>query len=145
MLAVPGGLSACANHPNSSLRLAGVLMSLPQLIFGIGFLVLLFRILRVAGQSGGVSKPETSSRLRFTGWYLVIGTVFVAVIETAAAAYVLHTQTSFVPWINDTHLPSLSTLVLGLGLITIGRIVSLGQSGPAASTRQTVLKGTTTE
>jgi Protein of unknown function (DUF2975) len=125
-VAVNGAVTVCANHPGSVLRVAGMLMSLPTLVLFLSFLVLIRRLLKAASRPGALYSPDTARRLRFLGWYLTAGAVVAGIIESAARGAALADQTSL-SWFDpgEFHLP-VSTLLVGLGLISVARVMRIG-------------------
>lgn len=119
-------ITVCADHPGAALRMAGMLMSLPTLLLFLGFLLLIRRLLTAASRPGALYSPDTARRLRFLGWYLTAGAVAAGIIETAASGVALADQTSL-SWFppGEFHL-SVSTLLVGLGLITVARVMRIG-------------------
>jgi Protein of unknown function (DUF2975) len=121
-------VTVCADHPGGALRVAGMLMSLPTLVLFLGFLVLIRRLLTAASRPGALYSLDTARRLRFLGWYLTAGAAAAGIIETIAKYVAIADQTSL--YITDLipsgfHL-SVSTLLVGLGLISVARVMRIG-------------------
>ncbi len=122
-------VSICASHPGALLRLAGVLTSLPSLALLLGALIIVRRLLRAAERPDGLYTLDTARRVRFLGWFLTVGALTAAILESVARTVVLTSQIHYpgVNWLETDQwgLP-VATLLAGLVMITLARIMSVG-------------------
>ncbi len=140
---VPGGFSPesgaqvgsvpryCAGNPDAHLRLLDVLGTLPSTLLVISGLFLLHRLLRGAARDG-VHTVRTASRFRRLGWWVLLGSLVVEVIEANARAALLAELAKTVDftagaWTAMWSTPYLAVLT-GLGLLTFARITLAGAS-----------------
>ncbi|WP_406353528.1 hypothetical protein [Streptomyces sp. NBC_00658] len=139
----PGGFAAesgaqvdsipryCAESPDAYLRLVNELGELPSTLLLISSLFLLHRLLQGAAREG-VYTAETASRLRLLGWWLLVGSLVVEIVEANARAAVLaalakSADFSAGTWLDLWTFPYLAVLT-GLGLLTFARITHAGAS-----------------
>jgi hypothetical protein len=122
-------IDICANHPTSALRLAGLMAAWPYTILWGTFLFRLRRVLKVASQPGWLYSAETASRLRSIGWLMTGGGIGASVITSVAQIFIFTRLVHypglgwFEPWQIDF---SVWTLIIGLALITVARIMRRG-------------------
>jgi hypothetical protein len=117
-----GGIEACADHPDPLLRLAGVLSALPLIILFLGAVVLAYKLARLAGGVNGLHSNQSADTMRFLGWYLIVGSAVVAVVESAANAVIVQKLARNVGWApSELHFPVIP-LVAGLLLIAFSRM-----------------------
>ena len=124
------GLAICSNNPTPALRLAGLLAVWPYTILWGIFLFRLRRLLKIASQPGGLYSAATAARLRSLGWLLTGGGIAASIIETTAGMFIfarlLH-YPGLVAWRDPYQIDfSFWTLIIGLTLITVGRVMRMG-------------------
>lgn len=124
--------SICADHPTATLRAAGLLATWPYLILWLVFLWRLRALLKSAARPGGLYSPATASRLRSLGWLLASGGLAASIIESAANILIFTRVTHFPgagawAWWQPAQINfSFTTLIAGLTLITVARVMVLG-------------------
>lgn len=124
-----GSVSICANSPGSALRLAGVLAVWPYTLLWLAFLFRLRGLLRAASLPGGLYSGVTATRLRALGWLLTAGGVVASIIESAAKITIFTRLVHYpgLGWFEPGQVNfSFVTLILGLTLLTIARVMRLG-------------------
>ncbi|MET7508295.1 DUF2975 domain-containing protein [Streptomyces albidoflavus] len=103
----------------------GVMRTAPVTVLLVGGLFLLDRLLRLAARDG-VHTPETATRLRVLGWWLLLGSLVVETVRAVAGGALLATLTEgdlvSLAWTQLWSAPYLAVLT-GLGLLTFARIV----------------------
>jgi hypothetical protein len=124
-----GSATICANHPGSSLRLAGLLAVWPYTVLWGAFLFRLNGLLKAASEPRGLYSPLTAARLRGLGWLMVGGGLAAGIIESAAKI-VIFTRLVHYPglgWFEPFQLNfSFLTLIIGLALLTLARVMRIG-------------------
>jgi len=124
-----GSVAICTNHPTSHLRLAGLLLAWPYTILWLIFLFRLNGLLQAASLPGGLYSPATASRLRKLGWLLTLGGLAASIIQSSARI-VIFTRLVRYPglgWFEPGQISfSFTTFMIGLTLITVARVMSLG-------------------
>jgi hypothetical protein len=123
-----GPVEVCADHPSALLRLAGVLALLPSAVLALGALLIARRWLKFAREPNRFYTKDTARRLKVLGWYLIIGSVVVGIIESAANTVVITTLARNVGWAPaELRLSAVTvTLVIGLILIGLSRVIADG-------------------
>jgi hypothetical protein len=119
-----GPIQVCADHPSSLLRLAGVLASLPSALLALGALVIARKWFKSAREPNRFYTKQTARGLKTLGWYLAVGSVVVAVIESAAGTVVVTTLAHHVGWAPAELHFSVITLVIGLILIGFAHVIA---------------------
>ncbi|MFF4269243.1 DUF2975 domain-containing protein [Streptomyces sp. NPDC001536] len=119
----------CAENADTALRLLNQLGELPTTLLLISSLFLLHRLLTGAAKDG-IYTTQTASRLRVLGWWLLAGSLLVAIAETTARTALLADLAKEVEFTADSWLslwsfPYLATLT-ALGLLTFARITKAG-------------------
>ena len=124
-----GSATICANRPTSVLRLAGLLVAWPYTILWLIFLLRLKGVLKAASRPGGLYSPVTASRIRVLGWLLTLGGLAASIIQSSAKVAIF-TSLIHYRWRGQFVLGQISfsftTLIIGLTLITVARVMSLG-------------------
>ncbi len=87
-------------------------------------------LLKAASLPGGLYSPVTASRLRMLGWLLTLGGLAASIIQSSARI-VIFTSLFHYRWRGQFVLGQISfsftTLMIGLTLITVSRVImSLG-------------------
>lgn len=124
-----GNVNICTNHPASVLRLAGLLAAWPYTLLWLAFLLRLQGLLKAASPPGGLYSPITAARLRALGWLLTGGGIAASVMESAANITIFTSLVHYpgLGWFEPGQINfSFITLILGLTLITIARVMRLG-------------------
>jgi hypothetical protein len=124
-----GSVIICANSPASALRLAGLLASWPYTLLWLAFLLRLRGLLKAASLPGGLYSPVTAARLRALGWLLTGGGIAASIIESAANITIFTSLVHYpgLGWFEPGQVNfSFVTLILGLTLLTIARVMRLG-------------------
>ncbi|WP_225877337.1 hypothetical protein [Streptomyces resistomycificus] len=121
----------CAESPSAHLRLLNELGELPSTLLLISGLALLHQLLQGAAKDG-VYTARTASRLRLLGWWLLAGSLAVAIIEGNARAALLAALAkgedfTAGAWL-DLWAPPYLAVLTGLGLLTFARITRAGTS-----------------
>jgi hypothetical protein len=125
--AMAGNVIFCANSPDVSLRLAGLLAAWPTALLWLVFLLRLHGLMRAASRPGGLYAPVTATRLRTLGWTMTAGAIAVAVLQSAANKIIAGRLVpgSGYGWFDHVTLPYAAFFV-GLALLTIARVMRLG-------------------
>jgi hypothetical protein len=124
-----GSVTICTNHPTSALRLAGFLVAWPYTVLWLIFLFRLNGLLKAASLPGGLYSPVTASRLRGLGWLLTLGGVAASIIQSAARIMIFTSLIRYpgLGWFEPGQIDfSFTTFIVGLTLITVARVMSLG-------------------
>lgn len=124
-----GTVNLCVNHPGTWLRLAGLLATWPAGILWLGFLVEIRGLLKIASRPGGLYSLATAARVRRLGWFLTIGALAAGVIQTVANVTIFLSQIHYpgLTWFQPDKLHlSVTTVVAGLTLITVARVMRVG-------------------
>lgn len=123
-----GTVNLCVNHPGTWLRVSGLLATWPPGILWLGFLLQASGLLRIAARPGGLYSLATAARVRRLGWFLTAGALAAGVIQTVANMTIFLSQIHY-PGLNwepgKLHL-SVATLLAGLALITVARVMRIG-------------------
>jgi hypothetical protein len=123
-------VAICADHPAAVLRAAGLLAVWPYFVLWLVFLWRLRGLLKAAALPGGLYSPATASRLRVLGWLLTLGGLAASIIESAAKIMIFTRVVNYPPgptWFEPAQINfSFSTLITGLILITLARVMTLG-------------------
>jgi hypothetical protein len=117
----------CANSPDLSLRLTGLLTAWPTAILWLVFLLRLHGLMKAASRPGGLYLPVTATRLHALGWIMTAGAVAVAGLQSAANKIIAGRLVpgSGYGWFDHVTLPYAAFFV-GLALLTIARVMRLG-------------------
>jgi hypothetical protein len=122
-------IDICANHPTAALRFAGLAAAWPYTILWGIFLFRLARILSFASEPGALYSVETAVQLRGIGWLMTGGGIAASIVASIAKIFIFTRLVHFpglgwfAPWQVDF---SVWTLIIGLALISIARIMRLG-------------------
>jgi hypothetical protein len=123
-------VAICADHPTAALRAAGQLAVWPYFVLWLNFLWRLRGLLKAAALPGGLYSPATASRLRMLGWLLTLGGLAASIIESAAKIMIFTRVVDYPPgptWFEPSQINfSFTTLITGLTLITVARVMILG-------------------
>lgn len=121
------GLSLCAHHSTIWQQTLNVLTHLPAGVYTLSLLILLWRLVDGAQRLGPFARVNPR-RLRSLGWWLLIGDLITNNAQTLAHTALLRSMTTPAmapPWTDD--MPSLSwtMLIVGLGMLTVARILAM--------------------
>ena len=127
-------IEICLAHPNGFQKVAATLEPVGATVFGLVSLVLIRRTIVRARRDGHFS-PATAARTRQLGWFVVLMTTAYPLAAAAGRGVVVSAAVREVSWTSQLAHPhiSIALLVVGLGVITFGRIL-----GRAASLQQEV-------
>jgi hypothetical protein len=119
----------CAENAGDMLRFLNQLGEFPTTLLLISSLFLLHRLLTGAARDG-IYTTRTASRLRVLGWWLLAGSLVVAIAETTARTALLAELAKPVEftadiWLDLWSFPYLAVLT-ALGLLTFARITKAG-------------------
>lgn len=119
---ITSSVSYCSAEPSPGQQALYVGMVWPVLLFWIGFVALARRLVR-RGRRDGVFTQRFARGVGAIGAYLLVGCAVVAIVESAARSMLLATifdsEDTWVGFVGTNF--SLSTLVAGFGLLTVGR------------------------
>jgi hypothetical protein len=130
---VVGPIEACVDRPEPALRLASVLASLPLVILILGALVLAAKLVWLANGNTGLYVSWSESAVRYFGWYMIVGSVAVAIVESVANAFMVQSLAGKVGWAPEELRVPLIPLAAGLIIIAFSRAIrerELVSSGP---------------
>jgi hypothetical protein len=121
------GLSLCFQHASAWQKSLYVLTQLPAGVFGLGLLILLWRLTAGARRLGPFARVN-ARRLRLLGWWLIAGDLIADNTQVLARTGLLRsamTSDEAPAW--SSHLPAFSwaMLIAGLGAITVARILTM--------------------
>jgi hypothetical protein len=119
----------CAENADNTMRFLNQLGEFPTTLLLISSLFLLHRLLTGAAKNG-IYTALTAARLRVLGWWLLAGSLVVAIAETTARTALLAElakPVEFTPdsWLDQFSFPYLAVLT-ALGLLTFARITKAG-------------------
>lgn len=121
-------MSLCADHASRGQDLLNGLTHLPGFVLYGGVLMLLRWLLRGVERHGPFSAMN-ARRVRFIGWWLLVGGIAAPSVETLAHNLLVRTmmRASQAPG-SLAQLPglSVSAVLTGLGLLVIARILAVG-------------------
>lgn len=121
----------CAENPDAQLRFLDALGTLPSTLLLISGLFLLHRLLQGAA-GDGIHTVRTAARFSRLGWWLLLGSLVVEIVEANARAALLAELAKSADftagaWLGLWSTPYLAVLT-GLGLLTFARITLAGAS-----------------
>ena len=123
-----GTVPVCVQHPATGQRALEILSTAPDTVLYLAIVLLVLQLLLVVRRLGPFVVP-VASRLRFLGWFVLIGSVAATVAQNLGAAYFLARAVSQpVPVASD----ALSGSIVGIpllaacGLLTLSRIMRVG-------------------
>lgn len=124
----PQAMSLCVNHATVGQQILNALMIVPGWVcYGVA-LALLWWLLNGAKQHGPFHAAN-ASRVRFIGWWLIVGGTVAATVQTVARNLLIGTmmQPSQAPgWFDSLPTVQASVILTGLGLLVIARILKVG-------------------
>lgn len=139
--AKPGGwlnnnssLNACTGHAGIAQRLLYTLTTLPSFLLYAGIILLLWLMIRAARRSGPFT-AQVSGRMRFLGWFIILGAMAAATIQAAATGLLMETliirNPMFSWWPGEVLYTPIAALfpapvIAGGALLTFARVIRLG-------------------
>jgi hypothetical protein len=128
-----GTAQACANHPGIGQWALYGLAEVPTVLAWCGVLLLLGLMIRVAGREGPFA-PAVGTAMRRLGWFILAGSLTVAVLRAVSTGLLLDSQIQGVSAGADMIVPlawegirSLPVPALaGAALLTLARIFRVG-------------------
>lgn len=132
-LEIIGTAQACANHPGIGQWALYGLAEVPTVLAWCVVLLLLGRMIRVAGREGPFA-PAVATAMRRLGWFILAGSLTVAVLRAVSTGLLLNSQIQGVTAGADMIVPlawegirSLPVPALaGAALLTLARIFRVG-------------------
>jgi hypothetical protein len=123
-------VSVCAAVPTIGQRALVTLTQAPEVLLYFGILLLLLRLLLVVGRTGPFA-GRVARRLRFLAWFILAGSLAVAVGEDVARSFFVSTAvTDHVPvlanGINAAVNAVWAPLLIACGLLTLARVIRAG-------------------
>jgi hypothetical protein len=127
-------LNICDYHPNAGQRAAIVLTQAPSALLYLAVFVLFLRLIRKAGREGPFT-PGIITQFHVLGWTLLAGGYLANALQDGAQSTLLATVTTpgteLHPNLTEIIFQGIftlswSTLLTGLGLLTLARILHIG-------------------
>jgi hypothetical protein len=127
---INGTLQACALHPGTGQRMLYTLLSLPSSLVWMAVLLLLWRVIRAARQTGPFT-VQAAVAMRRLGWLIIAGTAVAAAVQGFALDQLLNTMLTPPTAYGDAALEAFHALLpvpvlAGAALLTFARIIRLG-------------------
>jgi len=127
---INGTLQACALHPGIGQRMLYTLMSLPGLLVWAAVLLLLWRVIRAARQTGPFT-VQAAVAMRRLGWLIIAGTAVASAAQGLALDQLLNTMIApsndYGDALTDPIRALLPVPVLaGAALLSFARIIQRG-------------------
>ncbi|MCW2940751.1 MAG: hypothetical protein JWN00_3736 [Actinomycetia bacterium] len=124
----PVAISLCTNHVTLGQQVLDTLTHVPTFLLYGGALLLLWWLLNGAKHNGPFNAAN-GTRVRLTGWWLVLGGIVATSVETLAHNLLIGTMMASPEapsrWNQLPGIPA-STVLTGLGLIVVARILQVG-------------------
>lgn len=115
-------VTVCNTKPGFTGEVLAGLSNAPATLVLLGFLIYLRRSISVARRAG-LFTHELARRIQLLGGTLIIGIVVAAGIQYVAGAALLRTMVSGASWLDGRVELSVTGLVAGFGLLTVGLIL----------------------
>lgn len=114
----------CDTSPSGIVRAYSALTTWPDFVVFLGFVLLIWSVIRRAGRRG-IFSTEVASRILLLGWWLLVGTLLVSAASAFGKVGLLHELNGqgTDQLLTVLHL-SVPTLIAGFGLITLGRVMA---------------------
>jgi hypothetical protein len=121
---VPETLRVCDDDPGAGVRAASSAGRGAELVLLLGFLLLTWRVIRKARQSG-LFTGEVAGGAQVLGWFLLVGSVLVPVLSWAADGVVVTSAVGGVSWPGtwDHIHPSWTVMLVAFGLLSVARVL----------------------
>jgi Protein of unknown function (DUF2975) len=123
-----GTVPVCVQHPTTGQRALEILSTAPDTVLYLAIVLLVLQLLLVVRRLGPFVVP-VASRLRFLGWFVLIGSVAATVAQNLGAAYFLARAVDQpVPVVSDALNGSIVgiPLLAACGVLTLARIMRVG-------------------
>jgi hypothetical protein len=125
-----GQILLCANHPTTGQRLLVSLTQVPTIALFLAVVLLLAQLLRGI-RTAGPFAVTVARRLRFLGWFVLAGSLIVAIGESVAqSAFVSTVVTGPVPAVHNAVNAGIGVifvpLLIACGLLTLARVIRVG-------------------
>jgi len=125
-----GQVLLCASHPTAGQRLLVALTVVPEVAFYLAVVLLLARLLGGI-RSAGPFAVTVARRLRFLGWFVLAGSLVVAIGQSVAqSAFVSTVVTGSVPAVRAAVDAGFAVLFVPLlvacGLLMLARVIRVG-------------------
>ena len=88
---IVGTVQACTTHPGIGQWALYDLAEVPTIVAWCGVLLLLWRMIRVAGREGPFT-PAVAAAMRRLGWFILAGSLTVAVLHAVSTGLLLSSQ-----------------------------------------------------
>jgi len=123
-------VSLCASHPDAGQRVLWALTWAPSFALYLAVILLLVQLLRGI-RSAGPFAVIIAQRLRFLGWFVLAGSLIVAVGQSAArSAFASTVFSGSVPVLKNAVGAGFSVifvpLLIACGLLTLARVIRAG-------------------
>jgi hypothetical protein len=128
---VTGGVTTmnlCTNRPSGGQQVLNVLSTAPSYYFFLGVLIIIWLLLREA-EKHGLYTARIPAHLRRLGWYLLVGSLVVMIVQGEAASHLAATM------LNNVTLGALDywqmpweTVLIALGVLSFARIMRIGST-----------------
>ena len=127
---INGTLQACALHPGTGQRMLYTLLSLPSSLVWMAVLLLLWRVIRAARQTGPFT-VQAAVATRRLGWLIIAGTAVATAVQGFALDQLLNTMLTPPTAGGDAVLEAFHALLpvpvlAGAALLTFARVIRLG-------------------
>jgi Protein of unknown function (DUF2975) len=126
--ATSAGTSLCTNHATTAQQVMSTLTEVPSALFYGGALLLLWWFLDGAKRFGPF-KAVNARRVRFIGWWLIVGGVVAESTQRVARTLLIDTlvrHSDELPWAYGLPTLTASAVLTGLGLLVVARILKVG-------------------
>jgi hypothetical protein len=125
-----GQILLCASHPTTGQRLLVSLTQVPTVALYLAVVLLLTQLLRGI-RTAGPFAVTVARRLRFLGWFVLAGSLVVAVGQSVAqSAFVSTVVTGSVPAVRNAVDAGIGVifvpLLIACGLLTLARVIRVG-------------------
>jgi hypothetical protein len=125
-----GQVLLCASHPTTGQRLLVSMTWVPTVAFYLAVVLLLGQLLRII-RSAGPFAVTVARRLRFLGWFVLAGSLDVAVGQSVAqSAFVSTVVTGSVAAVRNAVDAGIGVifvpLLIACGLLTLARVIRAG-------------------
>jgi hypothetical protein len=125
-----GQVLLCASHPTAGQRVLVSLTQVPEIALYLAVVLLLAQLLRGI-RAAGPFAVTVARRLRFLGWFVLAGSLVVAVGQSVAqSAFASTVVTGSVPAVRNAVDAGIAVLFVPLliacGLLTLARVIRVG-------------------
>jgi Protein of unknown function (DUF2975) len=124
----PSQFDLCALEPSTGQRVLATLMDLPQFLFGLGFLVITWRLTRRARRRG-LFMPEVAKTIGRLGVYLFVGEFVVTLAQAFATQHLVYSLLTGPGggyfWVYALGHFSWAVIIAAFGLQAMGRVMAM--------------------